>query len=311
MEAVHGETYINLVQDLSDAGHRVVGPTEKIFDYGFPHVCQWAEVKDRIDHVSKADLEKAGIDIIWCSSSEQCRSAVALGQKLRKPVILSPAVNDSPYKDSDSPYMISYDVSTFMKAPIRHKLLYAPAPDSIYHPPVPLDASRENVALSLIVKHRELWPVQYDIWTKISSRYGCQMRFDHHETLGRNEVAEKLRKASILLHLKGSEGWGWSLAEAAVSGCPVIVNGDLPVGRTCGLFLKHGVNAWFLDMRDPVTDFGKALGSLKTLLMDQGRYGASILNRQRYLTEFSKFITWVAADVGRITPPTIRSLVPQ
>lgn len=307
IEPIHGEAQINLVADLLAGGHQVIGPTEKIFDYGYPHVCDWIEVRNKMEHVSAANLHKAGIDVVWCGTYAQCSSAVSLGKRLGKPVILAASVNNMPYKEAESPYLVSTDLMTFQKAPIRHKIFYAPAPDTIFGPPSPVDAPREKTAVSLIVKHNQQWPDKYALWLKISERYSKQMRFEHHETLSRYQVADKLKKVSVLVHLKGCEGWGWSLAQAAVSGCPVIVNGDLPPGRSCGLFLKHGVNAWFLDTGDPIGSFGRAMQEIPSLLKDQGRYAMAALNCRRYLAGLSEFVSFAAQNVGLKTPPTVRN----
>jgi hypothetical protein len=237
-------------------------------------------------------------DVLLCSCWEQLRCSYNMAKQSGSKLVVHAGNNHVPYNKSHASFLTSNDTYTYQSCDIPNKVLFYLPPDYEFYHKLPWQKD-SHVVTSYIHYYSKYWKAS---WTKYDNirRLNSDLAFINFGVVDGDsynpnltdptDVRRMLGVSRVLLHIKESEGYGWSLLEAIASGIPVIAPRAYVVGKTCEMFLVEGKSVIFLHK--DTNEFRKAFDNVELLsqLAETGpKFVRALINPEENYSKIKKF----------------------
>lgn len=210
-------------------------------------------------------------DVVLCSCWEQLPGAYRMAQQSGSKLVVHAGNNNVPYNKTHAQFLTSNDTYTYQRCDIPHKVFFYLPPDYDFYFPQPWQKD-SYIVTSYIHYYSKYWKTswsKYDNIRKLNPdiafiNFGLVDGDAYNPNLIQPvDVRRMLSVSRCVLHIKESEGYGWSLLEAISSGIPVIAPKGYVVGKTCEKFLIEGKSVIFLNK--DTSEFRQAFDNVELL----------------------------------------------
>lgn len=220
------------------------------FGYGTTNIPSRGECTV-ITHKECLDIKPT---VILCLCWEQLNASMKLARETGSILVVRTGNNSIPYNKSHSRFLLSNDTHTYNSCDIPNKLFFYLPPDYDFYTKQ-MWQSDSFIVSTYIHFYNKYWKASWEIYNTIRQankdiafiNFGIVDGGAYNPSLTNpKDVRRTLSISRCMLHIKESEGYGWSLLEAISCGIPVIASESFTIGKTCSHFLLENKTVVFL-----------------------------------------------------------------
>jgi len=232
---------------FNEMGWKVYIPSTKEKNY-FGYGVLSTPTKGEYTELTYKEFLDVKPDVVLCLCWQHVPSTIKLATVIGSKLVLRAGNNNVPYNNSHGHYLISNDLYTHQRCNIKNKLFfYLPADYDFYSKmPWPEDS---RIISSYIQFYEAYWAKSWQIYNNIRTtnkdlafiNYGAYREGTTYSPMiaRPKDIVRTLGISRCMLHVKESEGYGWSILEAISCGIPVIAVEKYVKGKTCESFLTN------------------------------------------------------------------------